>query len=215
MTADTTNLVVRLLRRQWSPEQISGQLCTTNELNISNEAIYKFIRKARRDRVIPVLIYLNRNREKPRPVIIFSHGLGGSREGYEYLAQYWSKAGWLVVMVEHPGSNRDILRSAAPMVAMKRAAVDPANAVNRPKDISFAIDMLEKLNQSEGPWQGWCDLQKIGVGGHSFGAYTAMVVAGMSLALPDSTKVSFVDPRVKAALVLSPTAGQRQMLRGE
>lgn len=47
MTADTTSLVVRLLRQQWSPEQISGRLHKTNELHISKETIYKFIRKDR------------------------------------------------------------------------------------------------------------------------------------------------------------------------
>lgn len=192
-------------------------LCSVVTAAAAKPAAYTDLewRDARRDRVVPVRIYLDRNREKPRPVMIFSHGLGGSREGYEYLAEFWSKAGWLVVMVEHQGSNRDVLRSAMPMAAMRRAAADPANAVNRPKDISFVIDMLAQLNQAEGTWQGWFDLKQIGVGGHSFGAYTAQAIAGMNLALPDGTRVSFADPRVKAALVLSPTAGRRQMLRGD
>ena len=36
-----------------------------------------------RDRDVPVKIYYPRTGDQPLPVIIFSHGLGGSREGYE------------------------------------------------------------------------------------------------------------------------------------
>ncbi len=169
---------------------------------------------AKRDRTVPVRIYLDRKLAKPRPVVIFSHGLGGSREDYEYLARHWSEAGWIAVMVEHKGSNRDVLRSATPMAAMKRAAVDPDNLVNRPRDISFVIDILEKLNQAEGDWRGWFQLDRIGVGGHSFGAYTAMAVAGMNFILPDGNKMNFADKRIKAALVLSPTAGRLQIRNG-
>jgi len=171
-------------------------------------------RDAARDRVEPVRIYFDREAESPRPVMIFSHGLGGSREGYGYLARAWSEAGWIVVMVEHPGSNRDLLREAAPLTAMTRAAADPRNALNRPQDISFAIDMLERLNREDGEWRGRFDLERIAVGGHSFGAYTAMAIAGMKLILPGGAELSFADARVKAALVLSPTAGRNQRQNG-
>lgn len=170
-------------------------------------------RDVKRDRVVPVRIYFEREKTGPRPVMIFSHGLGGSREGYAYLAQHWSKAGWIVVVVEHKGSNRDLLRSANPMQAMKRAAADPANAVNRPQDITFVIDTLEAMNR-EGEWKGRFNLKELGVGGHSFGAFTALASAGMKFILPDGTEKSFADPRIKAALVLSPSAGRRQMRQG-
>jgi len=170
-------------------------------------------RDAKRDRDIPVRIYFDRAETGPRPVMIFSHGLGGSREGYAYLARYWSKAGWTVVMVEHKGSNRDLLRSGNPMQAMKRAVADPVNAVNRPQDITFVIDTLEAMNR-EGEWKGRFNLKELGVGGHSFGAFTALASAGMKFILPDGTEKSFADPRIKAALVLSPAAGRRQMRQG-
>ena len=168
---------------------------------------------AKRNRDIPVRIYFDRGQTGPRPVMIFSHGLGGSREGYSYLGRYWSKAGWIVVVVEHKGSNRDLLRSLNPMQAMKRAVADPANAVNRPLDITFVIDTLETMNR-EGEWKDRFNLKELGVGGHSFGAFTALASAGMKFILPDGTEKSFADPRIKAALVLSPSAGRRQMRQG-
>lgn len=170
-------------------------------------------RDAKRDRVVPVRIYFDRGYTEPRPVMIFSHGLGGSREGYAYLARHWSKAGWIVVVVEHKGSNGELLRSGNPMQALKRAVADPANAVNRPQDITFVIDTLEALNR-EGEWKGRFNLRELGVGGHSFGAFTALASAGMKFIQPDGTEKSFADPRIKAALVLSPSAGRRQMRQG-
>jgi predicted dienelactone hydrolase len=41
----------------------------------------------------------------PFPVIVFSHGLGGSREGYKYLGRHWASYGYVAVHVEHLGSD--------------------------------------------------------------------------------------------------------------
>src|SRR5262249_44935706 len=51
---------------------------------------------------------------------------------------------------------------------------------------------------------GLVDEDKVGVLGHSFGAYTAMVVAGATVDLPDGKASSFRDARVKAVLPMSP-----------
>jgi len=95
-----------------------------------------------------VKIYYPKSGKGPFPVIIFSHGLGGSREGYEYLGQAWAKHGYVSVHLQHLGSDDAVWRDAGlfdKMDAMRRSAFDPANAINRPRDVSFAIDELEKL----------------------------------------------------------------------
>ena len=52
---------------------------------------------AKRDRRVPVKIYYPKTGNGPFPVIIFSHGLGGSREGYEYLGRHWASWGYVSV----------------------------------------------------------------------------------------------------------------------
>lgn len=42
-------------------------------------------RDARRDRAVPAKVYYAEGARGPMPVIIYSHGLGGSREGYPKL----------------------------------------------------------------------------------------------------------------------------------
>ncbi len=46
-----------------------------------------------RKRVVPVKIYFPTKVEPPAPVIVFSHGTGGSREGYGYLGKFWASHG--------------------------------------------------------------------------------------------------------------------------
>src|SRR5882672_6583070 len=67
---------------------------------------------AKRDRDVPAKIYFPKSGNGPFPVIIFSHGLGGSREGYEYLGQYWASHGYVSVHLQHAGSDDAIWREA-------------------------------------------------------------------------------------------------------
>lgn len=158
-----------------------------------------------RNRDVPALIYCPKEGAGPFPVILFSHGLGGSRNGYSYLGEYWSSHGYISVHVQHPGSDTEMIKqSGGPrqaIPALKAATTDPDNLINRPKDISFAIDQLIALNQTTGPLQGKFDLARIGMAGHSFGAYTTMAIAGFSI-----RSKSLADPRVKAAIAMSTPA---------
>jgi predicted dienelactone hydrolase len=161
-------------------------------------------RDASRDRTVPVRIYYPAQGAGPFPVIVFSHGLGGSRDGYRYLGERWASRGYVSVHPQHPGSDKEVLRSLTPFRAMQRAAADPRNALDRPKDISFVIDQLATLNGKAGfPLKGKLDLGRIGVGGHSFGAYTALASAGRILQPPLTGPIDLSDNRIKACVALS------------
>lgn len=162
-----------------------------------------------RNRTIPVRIYYP-DGPGPFPVILFSHGLGGSRDGYRYLGECWASRGYVSVHVQHPGSDASVLHSLRPFRAMVQAARDPQNALNRPKDISFALDVLTRLNTQPGfPLKGRMDLNSVGVGGHSFGAYTALAVAGRVFQTPRAGTVDLRDRRIKACVALSaPSKGK-------
>lgn len=163
---------------------------------------------AARNRDVPALIYTPTTGTAPYPVILFSHGLGGSRHGYSYLGEYWSSHGFISVHVQHPGSDEGLIKSAGGarqvVKTMKEATTDPDNLINRPKDISFAIDQITALNKADGAWKGKFDLAKIGMSGHSFGAYTTMAVAGVSIG-----EKTLADPRVKAVIAMSTPANAK------
>jgi hypothetical protein len=161
---------------------------------------------ARRDRKVPVKIYFPKDATSACPVIVFSHGLGGSRENYEYLGHHWAACGYVSVHVQHLGSDNSVWQDARPREAMGRmraAAANLANATNRPADISFVIDRLEEENKSGSVLKQRLDLARIGVAGHSFGAFTTLAIAGEVFVTPAGRKATVVDPRVKAVIPMS------------
>ncbi|MSR64957.1 MAG: acetylhydrolase [Verrucomicrobiae bacterium] len=160
----------------------------------------------KRDRQVPVTIYSPKTGAGPFPVIIFSHGLGGTRDGYEYLGRHWASHGYVSVHLQHIGSDDSVWRRAEStdrMTSMRRAAANPTNSLNRPLDVSFAIDQIEKLNRESDVLKGRLDLKNVGVAGHSFGAYTTLAVAGEVFVGPLVDGKTFRDPRVKAAIPMS------------
>jgi len=164
-------------------------------------------RDGSRNRDIPVKIYFPKTRpggnQAAFPVIIFSHGLGGSREGYAYLGGHWASCGYVSVHLQHHGSDKDLLKGLRPLKNLREAVAVPVNATNRPRDVVFAIDRLTALNADDSfPLHGQLDLKRLGVAGHSFGAFTTMAVAGARLpVLGDDPR--YPDPRVKAAIAMS------------
>lgn len=163
-------------------------------------------RDTKRQREVPAKIYYPKHATSPCPVIVFSHGLGGTRNNYEYLGQHWASHGYVVAHVQHHGSDDAAWRGAASPGETMRAAMSVENSVNRPLDVSFVLDQLTDFNGQDGTLRGRMDMKRVGVAGHSFGAFTTLAVAGQKFALGDR---SFADPRVKAAIAMSAPVPRR------
>jgi predicted dienelactone hydrolase len=167
-----------------------------------------------RNRTVPVKVYHPLKDGQPAPglfpVILFSHGLGGSREAAGYLGHHWASHGYISIHLQHPGSDASVWRGQAePIKALQQAAKNPRSAIDRSADVRFVLDRLEKLQTEEGPLRGRMDLNRIGMSGHSFGAHTTLVVAGQAAVLPGGREISQADRRIKAAVILSPPVPQR------
>jgi dienelactone hydrolase len=153
-----------------------------------------------RDRDIPVRIY-RPDGNGPFPVVIFSHGLGGSREAAPYLGQHWASWGFLAVFVQHPGSDESVWQGRQGADAMRalRQAANARSAVARYRDIPFVLDEIERRTAAgELP----ADTARMGIAGHSFGAHTVMAALGRSFG--PGGRMSFDDPRLLAGVALSP-----------
>ncbi len=163
-----------------------------------------------RNRDVPFKIYLPAAGGK-YPVIVFSHGLGGTCDLYEYLGTFWAKNGYVSVHVQHKGSDDAVWRGKSnPMQEMRKATIDVESIFNRPKDVTFAIDQVDKLNKDEkSELKDKCDMDRIGVAGHSYGAYTALASSGRKLVAPLGAAVNLTDPRIKACIPMSAPAKDR------
>jgi predicted dienelactone hydrolase len=168
-----------------------------------------------RDRDVPVKIYYPADARSPCPMIIFSHGLGGSREGYGYLGERWAGCGYISVHLQHIGSDDAVWRGAGldGYAQLTRAVADPRNALDRAADVSFAIDRMLSLNRQAGfPLKGLVNETQIGMAGHSFGAWTTLAVVGEKTAAPHT----LADSRIKAAIAMSaPVPGGAEKAKGQ
>jgi predicted dienelactone hydrolase len=158
----------------------------------------------KRRRRVPVRIYFPQGGSGPFPVIIFSHGLGGSREGYQYLGRHWASQGYVSVHLQHLGSDSAVWQKRwLPWLAMWRAARDPHNSINRPLDVSFVIDRLAVLNREDSSLKGRLDVARLGAAGHSFGAFTVLAVAGQVFTGTRGATFTLADPRIRAIIPMS------------
>lgn len=158
-----------------------------------------------RGKYLPVKIYYP-DGPGPFPVIIFSHGALASKDAYWGLGLYWASFGYISI---HP-SHADSILDSGFRGTLRDAILNAKFWRERPRDISFVIDSLSEIEETAPVLKGRMDLQHIGVGGHSFGAYTAQAIGGATVTMPDGTQQSFADRRVSAVLMLSPQ-GHGQM----
>jgi predicted dienelactone hydrolase len=170
-------------------------------------------RDAGRDREIPVCIYLPQPLEGRAPLVVFSHGLGSSRSGYRYLGKYWASFGYVALHVTHRGSDEEALRGPGglPPRSLADYLADTRQWVDRPLDVSCAITRA-LADRALAPH---VDPEAIGVAGHSYGAFTALALAGLRFDLPDRPAATVADPRVRAAIVMSPQSQQKFGLRAD
>ncbi|MDJ0846414.1 alpha/beta hydrolase [Crocosphaera sp.] len=116
--------------------------------------------------------------DKPLPVVIISHGLSSRPEDFGKWARHLASYGYVVALPQHPGS--DIKQTEDFLEGYSRQIFIRDEFINRPLDISYTIDELERRNTSL--FSGKLDLENVGVAGHSFGGYTMLAIAG---ATPD------------------------------
>lgn len=128
-----------------------------------------------RQRLLLTDIYLP-HRHSPAPVVVISHGLGTDKSNFQYLATHLASHGFAVVVPTHPGSDTKQLRSLSNKQANE--VTQPNEFQDRPLDVKYILDQLEKSNRSEPELKGRFNLQQVGVFGQSLGGYTALALAG-------------------------------------
>lgn len=161
------------------------------------------VKDAARQRDIPIRVYLPDSRSEA-PVVMFSHGLGGSRENNRYLGAHWSARGFIGVFLQHPGSDESVWKEAAAGARYKalQGAASGRNLQLRIQDVRAVLDQLEAWNKASGhQLAGRLDLGRVGMSGHSFGAITTQAVSGQRFPM-----LGGADPRIKASVIFSPSS---------
>ncbi|MDY6784567.1 MAG: alpha/beta hydrolase [Cyanobacteriota bacterium] len=229
----------------FDPTQPGNAQFQTLDLKLTDET---------RSRQIPVKLYLSSAADHRKPLILFSHGLFSVNTELRYLAEHLASHGYAVAIPEHPGSNETHLRAFlgnldGPLLDPKKLfapsnlvrtlpqlvegkLLAPEEQLNRPRDLSFVLDELEKLNATSSQLRGKLGTERVLVLGYSLGGSTALAVAGAEMQLDTLKQVcrnrnllasnlgveaqcvakdlpenryQLGDPRIGAAIALSPT----------
>ena len=134
-----------------------------------------------------------------RPVVLFSHGLGGTREGGAVWGDAWAAAGFVVLHLQHPGSDLAAVRAVAASFSDRaglRSAAGPAQLLARLQDVGFVLDQIALRHAAR--QDRWATVRpaRIGMSGHSFGAHTTLGMAGQrypgAQGLSESRLASFI-----------------------
>jgi predicted dienelactone hydrolase len=100
----------------------------------------------------------------PRPVILLSHGFGGTARIMGWFGTALARQGYVVIAVDHPGNNgRDPMTVAGAVLSWER-----------PGDLATALNAA-KSDPEIGPH---LDLNRLGAAGFSAGGYTTLIEAG-------------------------------------
>ena len=133
------------------------------------------IKDEKRDRNFYVNVYQPQQLEEGNiPVVIISHGLSSKPESFAQKAKHLASYGFFVVLPQHIGSDLNYSQRFKEGYHRDTSALN--EFINRPLDITYLLDELERRNQSE--FDGKLNLENVGMFGHSYGGYTALAIAG-------------------------------------
>ena len=170
------------------------------------------LQDAAQDSDLPVKVRYPKDAPGPLPVVIFSHGAGGSGDAFPELTEHWASYGYVVLLPTHADSiqlRRQKGERVAGLIANPRQVIDAVRPMQRLADVKLILDSLgtfeEKIPALKGAdGKGNLDRERIGMAGHSAGALTTQIAAGV---LTRTTLMGGAkdvgDKRIRAAILIS------------
>ncbi len=165
----------------------------------------ELIDESRDGRTVPIKVYYPVAHDLDHlPVIIWSHGLGGSRDGAAFIARFMASHGYALVHIQHAGTDISLWQGKPghPWDNIRKAVIPREDVFNRYHDVPFVLDRLPQWCQDHPEAGAHMNLDIIGMSGHSFGANTTQIMAGQLFGKKEIMDLS--EPRFKAGIAYSP-----------
>lgn len=138
----------------------------------------------KRDRSLAVALYrpqIDFDISAKIPLVIVSPGFSAEKEQFSYLAEHLASYGMAVAILDHPGSDYAQVENF--LAGTTKEILTAQELINRPQDVSYLLDELQRKQQVNPSSLGNLNLKKVGIIGHSIGSYTALALGGAKLNL--------------------------------
>lgn len=160
-------------------------------------------------RDIPVKVHYPTGATGALPLVVFSHGMGGSSNAFPDLSDHLASHGYVVILPTHSDSVK--LRREKGEDAGREILSNPASYVRNVKpfervdDVKRILDAIPTIEQKIFPdAKASISREAIAMAGHSAGAMTTQIAFGVKARTRLLGGVqSVADPRIKAAVVIS------------
>lgn len=195
-TINQTQQAVAQIRQQAEADLVEDGGVVSAVGNPAAPGAYRWQKQSLNQTTLPTDLYLPE--ERNAPLVIISHGLGGDRSSFAYLAEHLASHGFAVAVVEHPGSNSDQIEAL--LAGQSDRAIEPEEMIRRATSIQTLLNELETAAQTPAIGSR-INLQRVGVLGQSFGAYTTLALAGATIT--PSSLVEKCPPQLSSQLNLS------------
>ncbi|MCC6599029.1 MAG: hypothetical protein IT559_09615 [Alphaproteobacteria bacterium] len=166
-----------------------------------------FVDSARAGRIVPYKIYYPADYNPGKaPVILWSHGFGGNRDGASFLSRYLASYGYVLMHITHQGTDSSLWegQKGHPWDILTKISISRETTLARFADVPFVLGQLSDF-ATENPDVGRVmDLENLGISGHSFGAMTTQVMAGQMFPGIEGALIRAFEPRFRAGILYSP-----------
>ncbi len=140
------------------------------------------------------------------PLIIWSHGLGGSVDGAAFISRFLTSHGYCVLHVTHAGTDSSLWEGKAghPWDIIRATHIPRSMTLARFGDVPFVLDNLSEFLDDHPEIASHVDVKTIGMSGHSFGALTTQVLLGQQFPDEQGILQDYSDPRLGCGILYSP-----------
>lgn len=140
------------------------------------------------------------------PLIVWSHGLGGSVDGAAFISRFLTSHGYCVLHLTHPGTDSSLWegKPGHPWDIIKATHIPRSMTLARFADVTFVLDNLGDFLKDHPEIAPHVDVKTIGMSGHSFGAMTTQVMCGQQFPDEQGILQDYSDPRFLCGILYSP-----------
>ncbi|MCD8497412.1 MAG: hypothetical protein LRZ85_04615 [Alphaproteobacteria bacterium] len=122
------------------------------------------------------------------------------------MSRFLAGHGYILLHTTHIGTDSSLWegKPGHPWDILRQTKVTRHNSLDRFYDIPFVLDQLPAFVKEHADIGPFIDTENIGMSGHSFGAMTTQVMAGMRVPDLNENLIQIKEPRFRAGILYSP-----------